>query len=244
MTDNNGYKGKSGQSTFRWRGFEKRSHAAERVISLPFIPKKHQQFNWTPQTPQKTFLQYDKKRKEKKSDLHADSEFKGENALLVWEWRVDAFTGCWLRFGKGLHRTWPDKKKKKDHTDRSTSMSAQLICKVIRILETLISIILMNLDGRPFFPSSVKKRKTRNSRTSGKYCRARCRGRWGCCGTVWHLESPGSFSRNEALAVRPKWKGLPQRSTLLDSSPSQMTVRFGGSQTNHTAAGWFISNGK
>lgn len=40
-------------------------------------------------------------------------------------------------------------------------MSAQLICKVIRILETLISIILMNLHGGlVFFSASVKKRNT------------------------------------------------------------------------------------
>lgn len=40
-------------------------------------------------------------------------------------------------------------------------MSAQLICKVIRILETLISIILMNLDGGAvrLFSVSVKKRE-------------------------------------------------------------------------------------
>lgn len=37
---------------------------------------------------------------------------------------------------------------RKDRTDRSTSMSAQLIRKVIRILEALISIILMLLHGK------------------------------------------------------------------------------------------------
>lgn len=39
-------------------------------------------------------------------------------------------------------------------------MSAQLICKVIRILETLISITLMNLHvGQCLFSAAVKKRK-------------------------------------------------------------------------------------
>lgn len=90
--------------------------------------------------------------------MHADSEF-GENALLVWEWRGDAFTGCWPRFGKGLCSTWPDKKK--DYTDGGTSM---------RIREKkLISIILMN-----FFSVSVKKRKIQDLWTSGKF--------WGECG--------------------------------------------------------------
>lgn len=49
---------------------------------------------------------------------------------------------------------------RKDRTDRSTSMSAQLIRKVIRILEALISIILMLLHGKLvlFFSPSVKRR--------------------------------------------------------------------------------------
>lgn len=55
MTDNNSYKGRTGQGFFSWRGFAKRSHAAERVISLSFFPQRHQQFNWTPQTPEKGF---------------------------------------------------------------------------------------------------------------------------------------------------------------------------------------------
>ena len=44
-------------------------------------------------------------------------------------------------------------------------MSAQLVCKVIRILETLISIILMNLQ----FFFSAKKREIQDLWTSGKY---------------------------------------------------------------------------
>lgn len=56
MTDNNSYKGRTGQGSFSWRGFEKRSHAAERAISLSFFPQRHQQFNWTPQTPEKVSL--------------------------------------------------------------------------------------------------------------------------------------------------------------------------------------------
>ena len=47
-------------------------------------------------------------------------------------------------------------------------MSAQLICKVIRILETLISIILMNLDGRLFF-FCEEKEKYRICGLLGKY---------------------------------------------------------------------------
>lgn len=57
MTVDNSYKGRNGQGFFSWRGFEKRSHAAERVISLSFFPQKHQQFSWTPQTPETVFLQ-------------------------------------------------------------------------------------------------------------------------------------------------------------------------------------------
>lgn len=56
-TDDNSYKNGSGQGFFSWRGFGKRSHAAEHIISLPFFPKKRHQFNWTPQTPEKVFLQ-------------------------------------------------------------------------------------------------------------------------------------------------------------------------------------------
>lgn len=43
----------AGKAVFSWRGFEKRSHAAEHVISFPFFPKKHQQFSRTPQTLEK-----------------------------------------------------------------------------------------------------------------------------------------------------------------------------------------------
>lgn len=51
-------------------------------------------------------------------------------------------------------------------------MSAQLICKVIRILERLISIILMNLHGKSFFfflPRVRKEKKNGIRGTSGKY---------------------------------------------------------------------------
>lgn len=57
MTDDNSYQDRRGQGFFSWRGFEKRSHAAEHVISLPFFPEKYQQFSWTPQTPEKVFRQ-------------------------------------------------------------------------------------------------------------------------------------------------------------------------------------------
>lgn len=75
MTDDNSYRDRSGQGFFIiWRGFEKRSHAAEHVVGLLFFPKKNRQFNRTPRTPEKVFLQEDKK----KSDMHADSEFRGK----------------------------------------------------------------------------------------------------------------------------------------------------------------------
>lgn len=38
-------------------------------------------------------------------------------------------------------------------------MSTQLICKVIKILETLISIILMNTDGKGCFGKEKKKQR-------------------------------------------------------------------------------------
>lgn len=65
-------------------------------------------------------------------------------------------------------------------------MSAQLICKVIRILETLISIILMNLNGglllfSSSLPASVKKGETQDLCTSGKY-RGESRGFEGAAG--------------------------------------------------------------
>lgn len=46
-------------------------------------------------------------------------------------------------------------------------MSAQLICKVIRILETLISIILMNFDGRLFFCFFQRRRRKEIYRICG-----------------------------------------------------------------------------
>lgn len=63
MTDDNSYKYRSGQGFLSWHGFEKRSHAAEHVVGLPFFPKKNQQFgtNRTSQTPEKGVLQQDKK---------------------------------------------------------------------------------------------------------------------------------------------------------------------------------------
>lgn len=101
MSDISSYIDRSGQGFFVWRRFEKRSHVAEHVISLPFFRR----LDCTQQAPEKLFLQLDKKVR------HARRfRIQGENALLVWEWRGDAFTGCWLRFGKGLCSTWPDKK--------------------------------------------------------------------------------------------------------------------------------------
>lgn len=62
MTDDNSCRDRSGQGfIIIWRGFEKRSHAAEHVVGLLFFPKKNRQFNRTPQTPEKVFLQEDKK---------------------------------------------------------------------------------------------------------------------------------------------------------------------------------------
>lgn len=51
MNDDNSYEDGSGQGFFSWRGYEKRSHAAELVISLPFFSEKFQQFNWTLNKP-------------------------------------------------------------------------------------------------------------------------------------------------------------------------------------------------
>lgn len=80
MTDDNSYKDRSGQGFLSWRGFEKRSHAAEHVVGLPFFPKKNQQFrtNRTPQAPEKGFSS-----KTKKIRHARQFRIQGENALLV-----------------------------------------------------------------------------------------------------------------------------------------------------------------
>lgn len=62
----------AGEAFFSWRGFEKRSHAAEHEIGLLLFPGKNQQFS---RIPEKVFLVEGKK---KKSDMRADSEFGGK----------------------------------------------------------------------------------------------------------------------------------------------------------------------
>lgn len=51
MTGGNVTQIEAGEAFLSWRGFEKRSHAAEHVVGLLFFPKKKQQFNQTPQKP-------------------------------------------------------------------------------------------------------------------------------------------------------------------------------------------------
>lgn len=66
----------------------------------------------------------------KKRNFNANAVFQGKCHLGVRK-KGDAFTGCWLRFGKGLCNSWLDKEKKKKWPDRETSKCH----KAIRIAE-------------------------------------------------------------------------------------------------------------
>lgn len=65
------------------------------------------------------------------------------------------------RASVALGLTKKTKKQKRPYRsrDRGTSVSTQLICKVIRIRKTLISIIVMNQDGALFYFLSVSEEK-------------------------------------------------------------------------------------
>lgn len=121
----------AGKAVFSWRGFEKRSHAAEHVISFPFFPKKHQQFSRTPQTLEKVSTTSNTKNPTWTPIQNSGGKCPSRAADYT-------LARAFLELGQ----------TRKDRTDRSTSMSAQLIRKVIRILEALISIILMLLHGK------------------------------------------------------------------------------------------------
>lgn len=210
MTGGNSYTVRSGQGFFKLAWIWKAQSCGWTRSRPPILSTEEPSVQPDSTKPLKRFFFSPERQK---TVWHAQRfGIRGENALLVWEWSGDAFTGCWLRFGKGLRGTWPDKKNKKQKRpyrsrDRGTSVSTLLICKVIRIRETLISIIVMNQDGAPFYFLSVSEEKE-NTGLVGFWEILGWESRWGrggCCwGTFWHLESPGSFSRNEALAVGPK----------------------------------------
>lgn len=113
--------------------------------------------------------------------MDADSEFRGKMPFQCEngeEMPSRAADYTLARASLELGRT------RKDRTDRSTSMSAQLIRKVIRILEALISIILMLLHGKLvlFFHRQLREDKHGICGLLG-IIGVRVGGE-GCCGTV------------------------------------------------------------
>lgn len=104
------------------RGFAKAQSCGCTRNNPLILPK---QFGWAAQTAEKVSLQF---------------RFRIQGAKCPFSVRRlhGLLTTLWQGPPQHLART------KKAHTLRGTSMSTQLICKVIKILETLISIILMN----------------------------------------------------------------------------------------------------
>lgn len=92
---------------FSWRGFERRSHAAEHEIGLLFFPGKNQQFC---RIPEKVFLV------EEKKIWHARwfQRIQNSGGKCPFSVRMEGrrLHGLLTRFGKGLYGTWLDKKKK------------------------------------------------------------------------------------------------------------------------------------
>lgn len=95
----------AGKAFFSWRGFEKRSHAAEHEIGLLFFPGKNQQFS---RIPEKVFLA-----EEKKNLTCTLIQNSGVKCPFSVRMKGRRLHGLLTRFGKGLYGTGPDKKKKK-----------------------------------------------------------------------------------------------------------------------------------
>lgn len=118
-------------------------------------------------------------------------------------------------------------------------MGTSFTCTAIRVVETLISIIL----SFSFFLSVHNEKRNPGF---ADFWELLGRGPGGVVVGRFDIWSHWGHSvvMRRSRSDQSK-KGLPRRSTLSPiHRPRRMTVGFGGSRTHHTAADWFISNGK